>query len=56
VLQLPFQCPLTLHALYTRDEILAALGHWTREERREMREGVLQWVVSSPGIVHSVSR
>jgi hypothetical protein len=40
-LQLPFVCPLTLHAQYTRDEILAALGHWTRAEQREMREGVL---------------
>jgi superfamily II DNA or RNA helicase/HKD family nuclease len=40
-LQLPFTCPLTLHAQYTRDEILAALGHWTRTEQREMREGVL---------------
>jgi hypothetical protein len=41
VLHLPFLCPLTLHAVYTRDEILAALGHWTRTDRREMREGVL---------------
>jgi hypothetical protein len=40
-LYLPFPCPLTLHAVYTRDEILAALGHWTRTNRREMREGVL---------------
>jgi len=40
-LQLPFACPLTLHALYTRDEILAALGHWTRGTQKEMREGVL---------------
>jgi superfamily II DNA or RNA helicase len=39
-LQLP-SCPLTLHALYTRDEILAALGYWTRTARKEMREGVL---------------
>jgi hypothetical protein len=28
-LQLPFPCPLSLHAPYTRDEVLAALGHWT---------------------------
>jgi hypothetical protein len=40
-LKLSFICPLTLHSLYTRDEILAALGHWTRSEQREMREGVL---------------
>jgi hypothetical protein len=40
-LELPFACPLTLHAPYTRDEILAALGHWTRAEQEEMREGVL---------------
>jgi hypothetical protein len=39
--KLPFPCPLTLHAPYTRDEILAALGYWTRTERKEMREGVL---------------
>jgi len=26
---------------HTRDEILAALGHWTRAEQKEMREGVL---------------
>jgi hypothetical protein len=37
----PFSCPLTLHDLYTRDEVLAALGHWTRDEQKEMREGVL---------------
>ena len=40
-LRLPFACPLTLHALYTRDEVLAALGHWTRSEHPGMREGVL---------------
>jgi superfamily II DNA or RNA helicase/HKD family nuclease len=40
-LGLPFACPLTLHALYTRDEVFAALGHWTRREQKEMREGVL---------------
>jgi superfamily II DNA or RNA helicase len=38
---LPFLCPLTLHASYTRDEILAALGVWTLSQRRDMREGVL---------------
>jgi hypothetical protein len=40
-LELPFACPLALHALYTRDEVLAALGHWTRSKQPEMREGVL---------------
>jgi hypothetical protein len=40
-LTLPFICPLTLHASYTRDEILAALGVWTLAHQREMREGVL---------------
>jgi hypothetical protein len=39
-IKLPFLCPLTLHALYTRDEILAALGDWTRTKQKEMREGV----------------
>jgi superfamily II DNA or RNA helicase len=40
-LELPFLCPLTLHASYTRDEVLAGLGHWTRSKLPEMREGVL---------------
>jgi hypothetical protein len=40
-LSLPFACPLTLHSLYTRDEILAALGRWTLKARPDMREGVL---------------
>ncbi len=40
-LTLPFVCPLTLHAPYTRDEILAGLGHWTLESQPQMREGVL---------------
>lgn len=40
LLDVPFVCPLTLHAFYTRDEILVALGDWTRTTRREMREGV----------------
>jgi len=40
-LRLHFPCPLTPHALYTRDEILAGLGHWTLESRPQMREGVL---------------
>ena len=33
--------PLALHAQYTRDEILAGLGHWTLERRPDVREGVL---------------
>ena len=32
---------MTLHARYTRDEILVALGHWTRDTQKDMREGVL---------------
>ena len=40
-LELPFPCTLMLHAPYTRDEVLAALGRWTRLERRDLREGVL---------------
>jgi hypothetical protein len=30
-----------VHAIYTRDEILAGLGHWTMEIRPEFREGAL---------------
>lgn len=33
--------PLALHAEYTRDEILAGLGHWEMRRRPEFREGVL---------------
>lgn len=33
--------PLSIHAQYTRDEILTALGHWSLEQRRDFREGVL---------------
>lgn len=40
-LLLPFNCPLELHSDYTRDEILTALGVWTLENQREVREGVL---------------
>jgi hypothetical protein len=40
-LAVPFFCPLQLHADYTRDEILAALGLWTLDSQREVREGVL---------------
>ncbi len=39
--KLPFICPLELHSDYSRDEILAALGVWTLEKQREVREGVL---------------
>jgi len=39
-LRLPFLCPLALHASYTRDEILSALGVWTLTVQPEMREGV----------------
>jgi superfamily II DNA or RNA helicase len=33
--------PLTIHAAYTRDEILVALGHWRFNHRPSQREGVL---------------
>lgn len=33
--------PLSVHAQYTRDEILAGLKHWTVESRPDFREGVL---------------
>jgi superfamily II DNA or RNA helicase len=33
--------PLAVHAEYTRDEILAGLGHWEMNRRPEFREGVL---------------
>lgn len=33
--------PLTIHAAYTRDEILVALGHWSFNHRPSQREGVL---------------
>jgi superfamily II DNA or RNA helicase len=37
---LPFVCPIHVHARYTRDEILSALGHWTISHQPGMREGV----------------
>lgn len=40
-LTLPFSCPLHLHSLYTRDEIMVALGRWTLQAQPDMREGVL---------------
>ncbi len=33
--------PLAIHASYTRDEILVALGHWTFNNQPSHREGVL---------------
>lgn len=33
--------PLTIHAPYTRDEILVGLGHWSFQHRPDLREGVL---------------
>lgn len=33
--------PLSLHAEYTRDEILIGLGHWSMNSRPDFREGVL---------------
>ncbi|QDT45068.1 type I restriction enzyme EcoKI subunit R [Gimesia alba] len=33
--------PLTIHAQYTRDEILIGLGHWSLKDRPDQREGVL---------------
>ncbi len=33
--------PLAIHAAYTRDEILVALGHWNFNNRPSQREGVL---------------
>ncbi|MEM8735739.1 MAG: DUF3427 domain-containing protein [Planctomycetota bacterium] len=33
--------PLAIHAAYTRDEILIALGHWDFSNRPSQREGVL---------------
>lgn len=33
--------PLTIHAAYTRDEILVGLGYWCLNRRPEHREGVL---------------
>lgn len=33
--------PLTIHAAYTRDEVLVGLGHWSLANRPDQREGVL---------------
>jgi len=35
--ELPIASELHLHALYTRNEILAALGYWTLEARPDVR-------------------
>jgi superfamily II DNA or RNA helicase len=41
-IQLPdLSGPLTIHAQYTRDEILVGLGHWSLQRRPDQREGVL---------------
>jgi superfamily II DNA or RNA helicase len=37
----PIYDPLAIHASYTRDEILIALGHWSFNNRPSQREGVL---------------
>ncbi|BCO09894.1 restriction endonuclease [Desulfolithobacter dissulfuricans] len=37
---LPFPCSLSVHACYTRDEILSGLGFLTFEHRVNVREGV----------------
>lgn len=39
--ELPFECPLDLHGAYTRDELLAGLGHWDLGRTPEMREGTV---------------
>ena len=39
--QLPFECPLDLHGLYTLDEILTGLGYETATHRRSVRQGVV---------------
>jgi superfamily II DNA or RNA helicase len=39
-IDLPFTCPLSVHARYTRDEILAGLGCLTVEKQVKLREGV----------------
>ncbi len=37
---LPFDCPIYVHAQYTRDEILSGLGYWSIEKQPPFREGV----------------
>jgi superfamily II DNA or RNA helicase len=38
--EVPFICPLSIHACYTRDEILSGLGFLTFSHRHGIREGV----------------
>lgn len=38
--------PLTIHAQFTRDEILVGLGHWSLARRPDLREGVLHMASS----------
>lgn len=38
---LGFASPLSIHAKYTRDEILVAVGYWDLEKQPAMREGIL---------------
>lgn len=40
-LDLGFENALQTHCIYTRDQILAAVGHWNYKKRADMREGVL---------------
>lgn len=40
-LNLGFPCPLDLHCLYSRDEILSALGYYQLDRKPSQREGVL---------------
>jgi hypothetical protein len=54
LLSVPFDCPLELHADYTRDEILAGLGVWTLQSQREVREGVL-YIESLPADIFLIT-
>ncbi len=38
---MPAYEPLTIHAAYTRDEVLVGLGHWRFDHRPSQREGIL---------------
>ena len=40
-IDLGFPCSLEVHAQYTRDQILSALGYYTEERKPSQREGVL---------------
>ena len=39
--ELGYACPLELHAKYTTDQVLGALGEHTPEKKKQFREGVL---------------